>query len=66
MCVYPVSEWSVFLLFSMNCSQVAMFQIIPALCPHGQGEGEWSTKCGQAWTGGGGSQKVPDLCGHLL
>ena len=24
----------------MNCSQVAMVQIIPALCPHGQGEGE--------------------------
>ena len=23
----------------MNCSQVAMFQIMPALCPHGQGEG---------------------------
>ena len=23
----------------MNCSQVAMFQIMPAFCPHGQGEG---------------------------
>ena len=28
-----------FLPFSVNCSQVAMFQIMPALCPHGQGEG---------------------------
>ena len=28
-----------FLPFSENCSQVAMFQIMPALCPHGQGEG---------------------------
>ena len=39
MCVHPVSEWSVFLPFSVNCSQVAMFQIMPALCPHGQGGG---------------------------
>ena len=55
MCVHPVSEWSVFLPFSVNCSQVAMFQIMPALCLHGQGEwGGWSTKFGQAWTGGGG------------
>ena len=38
------------------------------------GEGGWSTKCGQAWTGqgegmrggGGGSQKFPNLCGHPL
>ena len=28
-----------FLPFSVNCSQVAMFQIMLALCPHGQGEG---------------------------
>ena len=42
-----------FLPFCVNCSQVAMFQIMAALCPHGQGEG-------------GGSQKFPNLCGHLL
>ena len=58
MCVHPVSEWSVFLPFTVNCSQVEMFQIMPALCPHGQREGGWSTKCGQAWTGGGGSLAV--------
>ena len=29
----------VFLPFSVNCSQVAMFQIMPALCLHGQGDG---------------------------
>ena len=56
-----------FLPFSVNCSQVAMFQIMPALCPHGQGEAGWSTKCGQAWTGvEGGSHKFPNLCGHPL
>ena len=55
-----------FLPFSVNCSQVAMFQIMPALCPHGQGEVGWSTKCGKAWTGGGGSQKFPNLCRHPL
>ena len=43
-----------------------MFQIMLALCPHGQGDGGWSTKCGQAWTGGGGSQKFPNLWGHPL
>ena len=26
-----------FLPFSVNCLQVVMFQIMPALCPHGQG-----------------------------
>ena len=63
---------SFFLPFSVNCSQVAMFQIMPALCPHeqeeggGKGGGRWLAKCGQAWTGGGESQKFPDLCGHPL
>ena len=28
-----------FLPFNVNCSQVAMFQIMPALCLHGQAEG---------------------------
>ena len=36
---YFQTEWSVFLPFSVNCSQVAMFQIMPALCLHGQAEG---------------------------
>ena len=47
-CVHPVSEWSDFLPFSVNSSQVAMFQIMPVLLPHGQGKEGWSTKCGQA------------------
>ena len=59
---------SFFLPFTVNCSQVAMFQIMPALCPHGQGDGggRWSTKCGQAWTGGRGVSKFPNLCGYRL
>ena len=67
MCVHPVSKWSVFLSFSMNCSQVVMFQIMPALCTHGQGEGGrgWLTKCGQAWTGAGGP-KNSQICVDIL
>ena len=47
-----------------------MFQIMPALCPHGQREwgwvgGGWSTKCGQAWTGGGGP-KNSQICADIL
>ena len=30
------------------------------------GGGRWSTKCGEACTGGGGSQKFPNSCGYLL
>ena len=44
--------------FSVNCSQVAMFQIIPAFCPHGQEEGVVN----QMWTGldkGRGIPKIP-------
>ena len=47
MCVHPVSEDQVFLPFSVNCSQVAMFQIMPALCLHGQGEAEGGGGAGQ-------------------
>ena len=48
-----------------------LFQIMPALCTHGQGEGGGgggggSIKRGQAWTRGGRSQKFPNLCGHPL
>ena len=49
----------VFLPYSVNCSQVAMFQIMPALCPHGQAEGWWLTKCWQAWTRWGA--KIPEF-----
>ena len=61
-----------FLPFIVNCSQVAMFQIMLALCLYGQRERGWSTKCGQAWTGvgrgggKGGFQKFPNLCRHSL
>ena len=47
-----------FFSFSMNCSQVAMFQIMPALCPHGQGEG------GAVREGGGGGQPNVDRPGQ--
>ena len=40
-------NYQFFLPFSVNCSQVAMSQIMPAWCPHGQGEEE----------GGGGGGK---------
>ena len=64
MCTSSIRMIRVFLPFSMNCSQVAMFQIIPVLCPHGQGDGGWSSKCGQAWTwGGGGGAKNSQICG---
>ena len=53
---------------SVNCSQVAMFQIMPTLCPHGQGVGGgegWSTKCGQAWSRGG-DPKNSQICAGIL
>ena len=65
-CTSSIRMISFFLPFSVNCSQVAMFQVMLALCLHGQGEGVWSTKCGQAWTVGGKSSKPPNLCGHPL
>ena len=40
-----------FLPFSVNCSQVAMFQIMPALCLHRQGK----------WVGGGGGSGQPNV-----
>ena len=52
-----------FLPFRVNCSQVAMFQIMPALCPHGEWEEAWSTICGQAWTGG---PKNSQICEDIL
>ena len=55
---YFQTEWSVFLPFSVNCSQVAMFQIMPALCPHGQGEGVGQPNVDRPGLGRGGA-KVP-------
>ena len=49
-----------FLPFSVNCSEVALFQIVPVLYPHGQGG--WSTKCGQ----GEGGLKNSKLCADIL
>ena len=49
---------SFILPFSVNCSLVAMFQIMPTFCPHGQGEGVVN----QMWTGldrGRGVAKIP-------
>ena len=48
----------------MNCSQVAMFQIMPALCLHGQGEGEGAGGGGvvnQMWTGLDRGRGVPKI-----
>ena len=62
------TEWSVFLPFSVNCSQVAIFQIMSVLCPHGQGEwrgGGCSTKCGQTSTGGGDPENSK-ICVDIL
>ena len=66
MCVHPVSEWIV--SFSVNCSQVAMFQIMPVLCPHGQEEGGRGGQPNVDRPGQGEerSQKFPNLCGHPL
>ena len=49
---YFQTKWSVFLPFSVNCSQVVMFQIMPVSA--------------QTGGGGGGSQKFPNLCGYPL
>ena len=46
-----------FLPFSVNCSQVAMFQIMPTLCPHNQGEGVVN----QMWTGLERGRGVPEI-----
>ena len=54
---YFQTELSVFLLFSVNCSQVAMFEVMPALCPHEQGEGVVS----QMWTGLDRGRSVPKV-----
>ena len=56
-----------FLSFSVNCSQVAMFQIMPILCPHGQGEGGGGhTNVDRPGQGKVEFQKFLDLCGNCL
>ena len=55
-----------FLPFSVNCLHVAMFQIMPALCPLGLGEGGGQPNVDRPRQGEGGSQKFPNLCGHPL
>ena len=57
---YFQTEWSVFLPFSENSSQVAMFQIMPVLCPHGQGEGSDQPSVDRPGQGEGeGVPKIP-------
>ena len=49
-----------FLPFSVNCSQVPTFQIMSALCPHGQGEGGGGGQLNMDRPGQGeGSPKIP-------
>ena len=76
MCVHPVSKWSVFftlqfeLFTSYNVSNNA--SLVYAWTGRGGDAGEggggegWVTNYGHASTGGGGSQKFPNLCGHPL
>ena len=64
------------IFFTLQCelfAQVAMFQIMPALCPHSQGEGQGGGGGGGAQPnverpgqGEWGFQKLPNLCGHPL
>ena len=72
---YFQTEWSV--VFILQCEFFTSCNIsnnASRLVSARIGEGGWSTKCGQAWTGqgegmrggGGGSQKFPNLCGHPL
>ena len=56
-----------FLAFSVNCSQVGIFQIMPALCPHGQGKGgSGQPNVDRPGQGEGESPKFPNLCGNPL
>ena len=54
---YFQTEWSVFLPSSVNCLQVAMFQILPALC---WGRGVWMVN--QMWKGLDRGRGVPKIC----
>ena len=48
-----------FLPFSVICSQVAMFQIMPALRPQGQEEGGGQPNVDRPGQGEGGIPKIP-------
>ena len=54
-------NYQFFLPFSVNCSQVAMSQIMPAWCPHGQGEEGAGGVVKQMWTGPGKGRGVPKI-----
>ena len=56
-CTFSMRMISFFLPFSVNCSQVAMFQIMPILCLQGQGEGVVN----QRWTGLDRGRRVPKI-----
>ena len=49
----------------MNCSQVAMFQIMPALCPQGQGEGGGQPNVDRLGQGEG-RPKNSQICADIL
>ena len=65
-CTSSIRMIRFFLPFSVNCSQVTMFQIMPALWPHGQGEGSGQPNVDKPAQREEGSQKFPKLCGHPL
>ena len=65
------------IFFTLQCelfTQVAMFQIMPALCPHSQGEGQGGGWGGvgvlnQMWKGldrGSGGSKNYQICADIL
>ena len=69
-CFYVIFKQNdqLFLPFSVNCSQVAMFQIMPAFVRTDSGR-EGGRVVNQMWTGlgrGRGSEKFPNLCEHPL
>ena len=59
---YFQTEWSVYLRVSMNCSLVSNNASLVSAWVGGRG---WSSKCGQAWRGGGGSQST-QICVDIL
>ena len=65
-CTSSIRMVSFFLPFSLNCSQVAMFQIMPALCLHGQGEGRGDQTNVDTSGQGEGVRKALNLCRYPL
>ena len=56
----------VFLPFSVNCSQVAMFQIMLALCSHREGEGEGGQPNVERPGQGEGVPQNSQICADIL